>query len=396
MKIPTRHISKHSNAFSSYWDENSYLTSKLSKNIDLNEANNYVSLYYQVDDLGDAIATEYLLKYGFSEGIGKLHHIIASYPNNLETYSENTQKFLKQIFTIPEWLHKDLLLAGSDFCNRTGTSGLATLRNYCLMGGYESSAINKPLIFTEALKKGAVKRLSDTVAFWVNATTKNGLQPKKDGFYSVITTRLIHSFSRMMIEKNPNWKPDLWGRPLNTWDMLATNLGFSIAFIDGLKKLNYHPTQKEIDGTLHLWKYVGYLIGIPENLLVNTEQQAADALYLWSKTQKGADEDSVSLAYSLFTEPKMVTFTNSSLLKNFIYKTNLGYNRLMLGDASCTKLNIPKTKAIYWVKTIKQINRIVEKIAFSSDKRYQKIVAKGFKEQLDVRDLYIDRKKKKD
>ena len=147
-------------------------------------------------------------------------------------------------------------------------------------------------------------------------------------------------------------------------------------------------TQKEIDGTLHLWKYVGYLIGIPGHLLVNNEQQAVDALFLWSKTQKGADADSVALAHSLYSEPKNVTFTKSTLLKNFVYKTNLGYNWEMLGPATCTKLEIPKTKAVYWVKMITSINSIVEKFAFSSKNNYKRIVARGYKQQLGVRDLY--------
>lgn len=390
MIIPARHISEDSDAFSSYWNPktSSYFNSNLSKNISLKDAEKNIKYYFEVDKLGDVIAEEYLVKHGFGKGMGMLHQMIDSYPKNKETYSENTQKFLNQIFSIPAWLNYELINAGCDFSNRTGTSGLATLRNYSLMGGYESSAINKPLIFTEALKKGAVKRLSDTVVFWINVTSKNELQLKGKGFYSAITTRLIHSYSRIMIEKNPNWKSELWGRPLNIWDMLATNLGFSIAYIDGLKKLNFHPTQKEIDGTLHLWKYVGHLIGIPEHLLVENEQQAVDALYLWSKTQKGADADSIALAHSLYTEPKKVTFTNSTLLKNFVYKTNLGYNWEMLGIESCHKLQIPKTKAVYWVKIIWFINSIVEKYAFSSEKRYKKIVARGYKQQVEVRELY--------
>lgn len=390
MEIPERHISNNSEAFSSYWDseKSNYLNTLLSQDIHRKQSEKYIKYYNEIDVLGDAVASEFLVTLGFSEGIGRVHQIIASYPKNLETYSESTQLFLKQIFQIPNWLDQELILAGSKFCNRTGTSGLATLRNYSLMGGYESSAINKPLIFTEALKKGAVKRLSDTVVFWVNVTTQHSLQLKEKGFFSAITTRLIHSYSRLMILKNPKWKSELWGKPLNTWDMLATNLGFSIAFIDGLKKLNFKPTENEINGTLHLWKYVGYLLGIPEHLLVNTQQEASNALFLWSRTQKGADDDSRALAHSLYVEPLTVRFTNSSLLKSFVYHTNLGYNNEMLGLLTCEKLKIPKTNAIYWIRILKTLNRINEKITFLSNRSYNKMVKKGYKEQIEVCKLY--------
>ena len=387
--IPTRHISSNSSAFSSYWNSKSkYLNSVRSKNLDLNEAEKYVPYYFEVDTLGDAVAQEYLVTHGFSKGMGILHQIVADYPKNLETYSETTQAFLNQIFKIPGWLNSDLLNHGTNFCNRTGTSALATLRNYSLMGGYESSAINKPLIFTEALKKGAAKRLADTVVFWVNVTGKNQLQLKQSGFYSAITTRLIHSYSRLMILNDPTWDTQAWGMPLNTWDMLATNLGFSIAFIDGLKKLNFNPTELEVQGTLHLWKYVGYLLGIPEELLVDTQQQAADALYLWSRTQKGADTDSIALAQALYKEPLTVKFTNSNLLKKFVYKTNLGYNRLMLGQESCAKLEIPKSNAVYWIQFLKRVNHLNEKFIHRFKFLYAKKVKQGYKEQIHVCNLY--------
>ncbi|UYW02410.1 DUF2236 domain-containing protein [Flavobacterium agricola] len=230
--------------------------------------------------------------------------------------------------------------------------------------------------------------MADTVVFWVNVTGKNQLQRNQAGFYNTITTRLIHSYSRIMILKDPTWDNSKWGKPLNLWDMQATNLGFSIAFIDGLIKLGFKPTQQEINGTLHLWKYVGYLLGIPEHLLVDTEQQAADALYLWSKTQKQADADSIALAQSLYLEPKTVSFTNSTLLKNFVYQTNLGYNKLMLGNQTCTTLQIPNSKAVYWVRTIKNINKAMQKMADRSISFYSKMVQKGYQEQIKVCELY--------
>ncbi|UYW02411.1 hypothetical protein K5I29_05820 [Flavobacterium agricola] len=152
--IPTRHSTTTTSVFSSYWENpKSYLNTIKSANINLLAANAMVPYYFEVDDLGDAVAEEYLVEMGFRAGMGKLHQILKTYPLHVETYSENTQRFLQQIFHIPDWLDADLLNEGTNFCNRSGTSGLATLRNYSLMGGYESAAINKPLIFTEALKK---------------------------------------------------------------------------------------------------------------------------------------------------------------------------------------------------------------------------------------------------
>lgn len=390
MKYPTRHIATGSSAFSSYWhSENApYLTGLLSSTINLNAAETRVAYYNQVDELADAVAQELFTDNDFNKGIHAFYLILKQYPQQREATSNAVQQLLDPLFIIPDWLDKDLLDAGCRLCNRSGTFGLATLRNYSLMGGYESAAINKPLIFTEALKKGAIKRLSDTIVFWINVTTSKGLEFGNPGFISTIMTRIIHAYSRMQIEANANWDSNAWGRPLNQWDMQATNLGFSIVFIDGLKKLGFTPTQREIEGVLHLWKYIGHLIGLPKELLIDTEEQAVEELFLWTKTQKGADEDSQSLAHSLYQEPQEVQFTKSKLLKTFIQKTNLGYNNFLLGNRSCEALNLQKTSAIHWVRWLSFINRKQEKSRLRDTKKYAKAVAKGHREQLDVLSLY--------
>src|SRR5690606_24376476 len=149
----------------------------------------------------------------------------------------------------------------------SGLTGLIVLRDYCLMGGYESSAINKPLIFTGALKKGAVKRLTETVTLWVDITANDALKKGGTGLEAILLTRCIHSFARSNILKHGDWNSDKWGIPLNTWDMLATNIGFSLVYLIGLKQMKFNLLKTEIDGVFHLWRYVGTLLGIPLALL---------------------------------------------------------------------------------------------------------------------------------
>lgn len=389
MKFPERYISQNNHSFSSYWKPTKdNLLPKLLPDVSLKESELLIPLYFQVDELGDTVAKEYFNNKPFGEAIGNLHRDFSIYPSNKEHLSQATQQLFEQLTDIPDWVDFDNINLAATYCNRCGTSALSVLRNYCLMGGYESSAINKPLIFTEALKKGAVKRLSDTVDFWMHVTTIDGLKPKQAGVYSILTTRLIHSYSRIQIEKATDWKSELWGRPINLWDMLATNLGFSIAFMDGLSKLKLSPTNEELNAVLHLWKYAGYLLGIPVELLPDTAEDAAKQLYLWSKTQKGIDQDSKDLAWSLYDEPKRVSFTNNTFMKWFVQKTNLGYNEVLLGSESRSALGLPYSNAKYWILLLNNFNKYLDKKAKSNSKSYKKIAIKGRKQQEDVWDLY--------
>lgn len=389
MKIPERYQPKNNTSFASYWQKtNDNLLPYLLSQTAITESEKLIPYYFKVDELADEVAVEYFTNTPFNKAIAKLHTDFSLFPTNKNNLSIATQKLFLHLNDIPTWVDFDLVNLGAQYCNRTGTAALSVLRNYCLMGGYESSAINKPLIFTQALHKGAVKRLADTVDFWMYVTEINGLKPNNKGIYSILTTRIIHAYSRLQIEKNSEWKSELWGRPINLWDMLATNLGFSIAFIDGLSKLKFKPTAKELDAVLHLWKYAGYLMGIPLYLLPNTGEEAAKQLFLWSKSQKGIDADSKQLAWALYDEPLRVTFTKNKAMKWFVQKTNLGYNEVLLGTESRQALALPHSKAKYWILLLNNLNRYFDKKAKSNPENYIKMAKKGRKAQENVWKLY--------
>jgi len=211
------------------------------------------------------------------------------------------------------------------------------------MGGYESSAINKPLIFTGALKKGAVKRLTETVTFWVDITGNNALKKGNIGIDAILLTRCIHSYARLNILKHSHWQADQWGIPLNTWDMLATNLGFSLVYLTGLKKMNFNILKSETEGIFHLWKYIGTLLGIPLQLLPDSEEEAIKALYYWTMTQKEGDQDSLALAQALMEEPVKAAYPTNKWGRKLMREIHLYYNHYLLGNYSCSLLGLKKT-----------------------------------------------------
>lgn len=384
-----RFIATGSGAFSSYWKEGEgdFLRSLLSKDIDLKMAEKLVPLFNQVDEVGDSVAVEYLFDHSLHEGLERLLQDLKS-PLKA-TASDAFIAFYEQFNTVPEWVEFPVIEAGAQFSNRGGTASLSVLRNYSLMGGYESSALIKPLIFSGALKKGAVKRLASTVDFWINVTSLDALKIGGKGWESCVRTRMIHSYSRLMILKHSSWKSEDYGMPLNYWDMQATYLGFSIVFIDGLCKFGFVPTIEESTGTLHLWNYVSYLLGIPSAYLPKDEVEAVDYLYLWSRTQMGADADSRALARSLYEEPTTVHFEKNKLRIRFVKAVNLAMNLHLLGRESMDKLDLPKSKMSWIIPFFIFINKRMDIKAKRSKRHYDQVACKGYEIQSSVRDLYV-------
>lgn len=377
--IPNR-FKTHTNAFQAYWssEQGAQLLKSLGYVPSITEAKKSIPLLYQTDHIADAVITEVFVGNSFQKA---MKQCIYALQNTSTPTSPALQSLITEMHTLPKWYDAQLLNQGAQVCNYSGKSGLIVLRNYSLMIGYQSAAINKPLIATGALHKGAVKRIAETTEFWFEVTAQKAFTGAQEGKVHALKTRLIHAYSRYMIKAKTPWSITDQGEPLNNWDMLATYLGFSLVFILGVRKLGLTITDHEAKAVFHLWKYIGYLIGIPPELLPDTEHQAIEKLYLWSKTQPEADADSIALAMALHQEPLIAPFPKRRWEKIFIQKVNLGFNYNLIGAQSCKILQLPESSFYYWVKTAIAVN-IVDDFAAQHLKAYKNyLIQKGRREQ---------------
>ena len=360
--------------------------------VDMQDFDTYAPRYHEVDGLGDDAVRDTYLKLPYHEASSLVGQFSKNSISEHDTAPESLKKLFLQMQQIPEWYDEDLANIGARFCMRTGTNALIILRDFTLMGGYDFAYLNKPLVFTGALKKGAVKRLKDTLEFWVNVTRENALKINSEAYQLIVRTRLMHSYARLKIkEKSKNWNYEKWGEPINSWDMIATYMGFSLVFMQGLKKLGIIISEEEEKGVFHLWKYIGYLLGIPPAFLPENRQEAAKQFYLWTATQDKGDKDSALLAKALLDEN-----LESTILKHGFQRKNLRYlhiccNWFLLDEEINRRLKIPEVPAPFlFPRLIKSANVITRKLfPPTSKKQYQKLVKLGDRQQMKVLSDYL-------
>lgn len=342
---------------------------------------------YETDVLADRVIRDVYQVHGFRQADAWIEALLNDSPVSCP---QSLTELVQEIRSVPSWVNPDLLEAGSRLCRRSGSFGLMVLRNYCLMGGYESAAINKPLVFTGALKKGAAKRLTETTEFWVSIVGENALTKPQIGLKECLKVRLMHAYARVSILEGENWREHDWGAPLNQWDMVATNLGFSIIFLDGIRKLGMTVTENEIAGLFHFWKYTGHLLGIPASYLPDTENEAIQAIYAWTITQAPADEDTIALALALTQEPLKGPFPSKNWQKNLVYKTHLGYNWFFLGDTSCQTMQLPRTAWRIHPPIQRFFVKLGQILVHRSATSYDRSVKRNRKAQIKVVNAYLE------
>ena len=173
--------------------------------------------------------------------------------------------------------------------------------------------------------------------------------------------------------------------------MIATYTGFSLVLMQGLKKLSVKISEEEEQGVFHLWKYIGYLLGIPAEFLPENKQQAVEQLYLWSSLQDKGDSDSVHLAKALLDENLENTIYRYPFQRKLLLNLHQSMNWFLLDKEINERLQIPKVGITsVFPRLITKANQIAQQIfKLDDEKKYRKLVEIGNRDQMKVLEDYI-------
>jgi hypothetical protein len=215
------------------------------------------------------------------------------------------------------------------------------------------------------------------------------MKPRAIGFNAAVKVRIIHAMARHYTRKSPEWSDAQWGIPVNDGDMVATYLGFSLVFLEGLQMQGFRPSEKEVNGIFHLWKYIGHVLGIDHRLLPNNEEQAIRTLYIWTMTLPPADADTLALAHALVNAPLTATFPKKNWQKKLLVEIYLSFNYYYLGKHACKRMHLPATVFKFVPYITAFINRINEYRIHSSLKTRQRAILKGRKWQVEITEAFL-------
>lgn len=389
MQKQAKPLHKDSPHFREFWEKGNGKDliewSGAKPNID--DFDRYSHLYYSVDTLGEEAVRETYLKMPFPKATSLVMELLKEENPDKNKYPENLYKLIEEIKRPVDWYDLSVGNQGASLCMRSGTLALMALRDYSLMGGYDYAYLNKPLIFTGSLKKGPVKRMKDTLEFWVEVTRKNAFTSVDKAHELITRTRLMHGYSRLAIKEGYiNWDYELWGEPINQWDMIATYMGFSLVLLHGLKKLGLEASPEEEEGLFHLWRMVGTKLGIATEFLPTSKKTATEQFYLWTMVQGAGDEDSKLLAHALLEENLINTIYPYQFQRKALYSLHQSISTYVLDSAVLERLGIPPKDSLHlfpgFLKGIGKLDNLL--FPKSKLKNYLSMVERGDKIQQKV------------
>jgi ER-bound oxygenase mpaB/B'/Rubber oxygenase, catalytic domain len=178
-------------------------------------------------------------------------------------------RYMAEIPPVPPWLDPDGLSRAQDWFAHVGTHVFCALYAGSLPTAYACHQGVRVLATTARLETDAKRRLNETAQFVLDVMRPGGLEPGGAGFRAVRRVRLMHAAVRWLIEHDPRagWDGAELGRPVNQEDLLMTILTFTQVAFEGFDRTGVDYTPADARDYLHLWSYVGYLLGVEPRFL---------------------------------------------------------------------------------------------------------------------------------
>ncbi|MCA9653435.1 MAG: DUF2236 domain-containing protein [Myxococcales bacterium] len=242
----------------------------------------------------------------------------------------------------PAWLDRDALRLACRTAWRVGTAGGTVLTAMALMGGYRSRAAVKPLAMTGALDRMVVRRIAETSRFTLDVIESETLERSSAGFKSACRVRLMHAKVRRSLRHRADWDEHAWGVPINQTDMAATQLEFSAVYLSGLIALGYRFREDEREAVMHLWRYVGVVMGADDELLAPDYRTGLRHMLIHGITNPYADDDSRALAWALHELPARLARTPwERAAARVVMRYRDAVSRFTLGHEAIDDIGLP-------------------------------------------------------
>lgn len=277
------------------------------------------------------------------------------------------RRFFEAAETVPAWVDWAVCDRGGKTLMRAGLLGGIVLSAASLILGYASPGGNKPLVFSGRLESQATRRLNETARFVQAVCRPSGTRPFADGYQITLKVRLMHAQVRALCSRDPRWKQGDWGLAINQHDMAGTVILFSYVVLSALRKLGMPISAREGEHYMHLWRWVGHLIGVDPELNCASEGEADRYAELVRATEAEPDDDSRALTRALLTaevrEAKTPRQLRVAKLRSMMGHT---FSRHLLGDELADQLAIGRTPMRHtgplWTRVISASSLVVDRV----------------------------------
>jgi len=208
---------------------------------------------------------------------GRIHQLITAGMDEDEAAFRDAPTELRDLIgfssAVPEWFDSKAVYPGCRAFHADSDLYVQALVGSSIVRGF-STLISKSFFATGRLTDHGVRRLRQNIRQLIEIMIPGGLERHGEGWKLSVRVRFVHGRMRSLLARSPDWNHEAWGTPLS-----AAHLGYAISvfskrLLDYSTLLGARFSEEERRGVMDVWRYSGFLMGIPESILYSSAKEA--------------------------------------------------------------------------------------------------------------------------
>ena len=293
----------------------------------------------------------------------------ASHPQSLRDFFKNLQE--------PPWLYYERFGPGVRAFHANVDLMLAAFVTGVLVEGF-STLIAKSFQITGRVASIA-RRLQQNNRHMMEIFFPAGLQRNREGWKLSTRIRFVHARIRGLLANSEDWNHEAWGTPIS-----AAHLGFAISvfskrLLEYSKMLGAKFSREEEESVLAIWRYAGYLMGIPETILYKTGAEAEKTYKLVYLCEPPPDPDSVAVANLLIEAIPTVADVQDPAEQKKLVGLAYRLSRALIGSRLADLFDFPRDRKVATLFKYRMLQRFLRLMRSS-----QRVRANNFTQLLQI------------
>ena len=275
------------------------------------------------------------------------------------------QAFFAGVETPPSWF--DPTTARPAYCAFHGYSDLflAALVADGIVRGF-STLISRSFFLTGRLTDHHVRRLRQNIQHLIDIMLPGGLERDGDGWKRTVRIRLVHAQTRRLLRLSGKWDEAEFGAPLSATHLALSSAAFSAILMNSAMRLGAVMTAEERVGYMHVWRYTGWLLGVPRDLLFRNEAEALELFRVGAGCEPPPDYEAISMAHTIINvAPRVAGIRDPTAQRNmaaYVYRVS----RALIGNELADRLRFPKQRTLGllpFLRWQRRLERLLDRMA---------------------------------
>ena len=274
------------------------------------------------------------------------------------------REFFREAETPPEWLDYSTFAPSVRMFHRNSQVVLAAFVAGVLIEGFTTN-IAKSFFITGRVRDQGVRRLGQNNRHMMEIFLPGGLYRDGDGWKLSVRIRMIHAQLRHLLHNSEDWDAEAWGEPISAAHLGFAVSAFSARLLKHMKTLGASYNDEEYASFMAVWRYSGYLMGIPETILFRDADEALELYDVGLMCEPDAPIESVVMANSLINSAPLIAGMTEPDARRQLAQYVYRISRSLIGHETAESLMFPSLSSfgvVGWFRVQQRYGHIIGKL----------------------------------